>query len=117
MALNQNEVASAFERIAKGEEGPDTRADLELYLRQTMSNSAYWTYLSPMNQPLCSVDVMREIRVSQLRAVLHSDAEQATAARNTGDSFVSPGVVVPKKVSAALSWGQRRLSWCETPAP
>ena len=32
MALNEKEVASAFERIAKGEEGPDTRADLELYL-------------------------------------------------------------------------------------
>lgn len=32
MALNEKEVASAFECIAKGEEGPPTRADLELYL-------------------------------------------------------------------------------------
>ncbi|MBT8067772.1 MAG: DMP19 family protein [Gammaproteobacteria bacterium] len=32
MALNEKEVASAFERVAKGEEGPNTRADLELYL-------------------------------------------------------------------------------------
>ena len=32
MTLNEKEVASAFECIAKGEEGLDTRADLELYL-------------------------------------------------------------------------------------
>jgi hypothetical protein len=32
MTLNEKEVASTFACIAKGEEGPDTRADLELYL-------------------------------------------------------------------------------------
>ncbi len=32
MTLDEKEVASAFECISKGEEGPDTRADLELYL-------------------------------------------------------------------------------------
>jgi hypothetical protein len=32
MAFNEKDIASAFERIAKGEEGSDTRADLELYL-------------------------------------------------------------------------------------
>ncbi len=32
MTLDEKELASAFECIAKGEEGPDTRADLELYL-------------------------------------------------------------------------------------
>jgi len=32
MAFNDKEVASTFESIAKGEEGPDTRTDLELYL-------------------------------------------------------------------------------------
>ena len=32
MAFNEKEAAGAFERIAKGEEGPETRTDLELYL-------------------------------------------------------------------------------------
>jgi hypothetical protein len=32
MAINEKKVASAFERIGKGEEGPETRTDLELYL-------------------------------------------------------------------------------------
>lgn len=32
MAYNEKNVASVFECIAKGDEGPDTRTDLELYL-------------------------------------------------------------------------------------
>lgn len=32
MTFNEKEVASAFERIAKGKEGPDARTNLELYL-------------------------------------------------------------------------------------
>lgn len=76
MALNKKEVASVFERIAKGEEGPDTRADLELYLLDELV----------ANGTDAVVQILQKIPAMSFSSV-ESDASPANSRYQSSDEY------------------------------